>query len=165
VALGIRCGIFLAISLLLTACALFSTRIDGTRVDFRLSAAGRNLQEIAFFIPARGRLTHIEVLRRAPEGGRRTVWSAHGVTPVDSLTARGFRDSIGYGVDTVGLTQDVAAAPLVDSEIYVVYVTVTDDAGRTLRGGTVFLASEKEGVDHGCDSIKECSAYALSTIT
>lgn len=153
------------IALLLSACALFPPRIDGTSVDFRLWAFGQDLQHIAFVVPVSGTLTEIEVLRPTADGRRQLVWRSHGSSAVAALSAYGHRESIGYGSEYPGFMQDVAAPALVDGEIYVVYVTLKDETGRERRGGTVFLASEREGVDYGCDSVRECMRYIVSTIT
>lgn len=161
----IRYATLVAITFLVSACTLLSPRIDGVRVDFRVSAVGRSLGEIAFFIPVKGRLTHIQVLHPTSTGGREVVWSSNGAAVIASLSAHGFRDSIGYGLDYEGLVPDALPRPLADAEIYVVYVTVINESGKELRGGTVFIASEREGVDYGCDSVEECSSYLLSTIT
>jgi hypothetical protein len=151
--------------LLVSSCALLQPRIDGERVNFRVTAQGGNLREVAFLIPVEGRLTHVQVLHPAQGGGREIVWSSRGSSDVASLNAHGLRHSVGYGLDHGGLTQEVAARTLLDGEVYVVYVTVVDRAGKVLRGGAVFAASAEEGVGYGCDSIRECSAYLLSTVT
>ena len=155
----------LALTLLLPGCALFSPRVDGARVNFRVSVLGGNLHEIAFFVPVQGRLTQVQVFRPKPDGGREIVWSSHGAAPVASLTAHGCRDCVGYGLDYEGLVQDSAGRPLENVEIYVVHVTVLDEKGRELRGAAVFIASEREGVEYGCDSVSECVAYLQSTVT
>jgi hypothetical protein len=160
-----RYAIVIAAALLASSCATRSPCVEGERVNFRVSALGDNLREMAFHVPVEGNLTHIQVLRQTSGGDRETVWSSHGTSDIASLNAHGFRESIGYGLDHDGLVQDNAASPLRDGHIYIVYVTVVDSSGKELRGGTVFVASDQDGVSYHCDSVEQCSAYLLSEIT
>ena len=160
-----RYATVIAVALFAASCAIRSPCVDGERVNFRVSALGDNLREMAFHLPVKGRLTHVQVLRQTSAGNREMVWSSHGASDIASLNAHGLRESIGYGLDHGGLVQDNAASPLLDGQIYIVYVAVVDSSGKELRGGTVFVASEQDGVSYHCDSVEQCSAYLLSEIT